>query len=51
MARVRQIDMKGMDVAQPIWLLGCPTKCRISAKNTKYACINIYDKYVKLKTP
>ena len=26
-----------MDVAQPIWLSGCPTKSHFSAKNTKNA--------------
>ena len=27
-----KIDSKGMDVAQPLWLSGCPEKGRFSAK-------------------
>ena len=28
-----KIDSKGMDVAQPLWLSGCPTKAHFSAKD------------------
>ena len=28
------IDAKGINVTQPIWLSGCPTKYHFSAKNT-----------------
>ena len=31
------IDSKGIDVAQPIWSLGCPTQAQKQPKNTKNA--------------
>ena len=34
---IGQIDEKGMNVAQPMLLSGCPTKGRVSAKDTKFA--------------
>ena len=30
-----KIEVKGIDVAQPIWLSGCPVKCHFNVKNTK----------------
>jgi hypothetical protein len=32
-----KIDAKGMDVAKPIWLSGCPGKGHFNSKNTKNA--------------
>ena len=29
-------DVKEMDVAQPIWLSGCPKKCQFIAKNAPF---------------
>ena len=34
--KIGWIDAKGMDVAQPIWLSGCPTKGNFSAKNAVF---------------
>ena len=39
------IDAKGIDVAQPIWLWGCPTYAQKWPKNTKnafFACFRAY---------
>ena len=43
---IGQNDAKDMDVAQPIWLSGCPEKCLLSAKNANLVSLALTRPFV-----